>query len=179
MQGPPDTISWISEARMLGLCDLPRSTFQSWLKAGLDLADPGGAYGLAETLEIAVLVHARRHLGLEEMAGAWKSATRSGRREEIVRRAVALEEGDRFDLVIQPQHASLVVAESDAELVRAVRHPTAPRPVVVLDIADSLLLVKEGFEGLATVGSRPSETRRGRPRRQAADVRTLPTGNRE
>jgi hypothetical protein len=178
MQGSPDTIFWISEARMLGLCDLPRSTFQSWLKAGLDLADPGGAYGLAETLEVAVLVQARRHLGLEEMAGAWRSAIRSGRRDEIVRRAVALEEGGRLDLVVQPQHASLAVADTDAELVRAVRHPTAPRPVVVLDVAAPLMLVKEGFEGMATAGSRPSERRRGRPRRQPAEVRTLRTGKR-
>jgi hypothetical protein len=160
---------------MFSLCELPRSTFQSWVKAGLDIQDPGGAYGLADVLAISILVHARRHLGLEEMVSAWRDLALTGGAGEIIAAARAAEEGERLDLVLEPEHASIAVARSNDELVAAVRHPGAPRPVIVIDLADAIQLVKESFRRLAKTAPRPSEKRRGRPRRQPAGVEALPT----
>jgi hypothetical protein len=174
MQDAPDDILWISEARMFNLCELPRSTFQSWVKAGLDIEDPGGAYGLADVLAILLLVHARRYLGLEEMAGAWRELGREGAIGTMIRAACDLEEGERFDLVLEPEHGSILVARSNPELVNAVRHPGAPRPVVVLDLSEAIQLVKKSFMRLANRSPRPREKRRGRPRRKAAEVEQLP-----
>lgn len=170
-----DDIEWVSESRMFSLCELPRSTFQSWVKAGLDIQDPGGAYGLDDVLEIALLVQARRYLGLEELAGGWRQLTRSGVVGEIVTAARELKEGERFDLVLEPEHASIVAAGNNDELINAVRHPGAPRPVVVLTVSEEIQLIKESFARLAKTAPRPTEKRRGRPRRQSADVAEFPS----
>jgi hypothetical protein len=171
MQSEPDDILWITEARMLSLCKLARSTFQSWVKAGLDIEDEGGAYGLSKVLAVALLVEARRHLGLEELLGAWWELARSDDLSAILGAARRLEKGERFDLVIEPEHASIALARSDVELVAAVRHPGAPRSVVVVDLSDRTLLVKESFFRLASRAPRPEKKRRGRPRRKEAEER--------
>ncbi len=175
MHAGADDIEWVSEARMFSLCELPRSTFQSWVKAGFDIQDPGGAYGLDDVLEIALLVQARRYLGLEELAGGWRQLTRSGVAGEIVVAARELKEGEQFDLVLEPEHASIVAAGNNDELIDAVRHPGAPRPVVVLAVSGEIQLIKESFARLAKTAPRPAEKRRGRPRRQSADVAEFPS----
>lgn len=174
MHAGADDIEWVSEARMFSLCELPRSTFQSWVKAGLDIQDSGGAYDLDDVLEIAVLVQARRYLGLDELVGGWRQLTRSGAAKEIVAAARELKEGEQFDLVLEPEHASIVAAGNAEELIDAVRHPGAPRPVVVLAVSEEIQLVKESFARLAKTAPRPTKKRRGRPRRQGADVATFP-----
>jgi hypothetical protein len=167
----PDDISWISEPRMLGLCGLPRSTRQSWERAGLNVGDAGGAYGEGAVLEIALLVIIREHLGLDEIIGAWRDLTSSGVAAELINHARCLREQDRFDLVLEPEHAGIRVARTNAELVAAVRHPGAPRPVVVVDIAERIRLVRESFRRLATHGSRPQVKRPGRPRSKVTPIR--------
>jgi hypothetical protein len=171
MHDAPDDISWISEPRMLGLCDLPRSTRQSWERAGLNVGDAGGAYGEGAVLEIALLVMIREHLGLEEMIGAWRDLTSSGTAAEIINRARHLRERDRFDLVLEPEHAGIRVARTNAELAAAVRHPGAPRPVVVVDIAERIRLVRDSFRRLAVHEPRPQVKRPGRPRSKITPIR--------
>jgi hypothetical protein len=174
MHAGADDIEWVSEARMFSLSGLPRSTFQSWIKAGLDIQDPGGAYSLDDVLEIALLVQARRYLGLEELVSGWRQLTRSGAANAIVAAARGMQQGEQLDLVIEPDHAAIVAARNNEELIAAVRHPGAPRPVVVLTVSEEIQLVKEAFARLAKTAPRPTEKSRGRPRRQGADVTTLP-----
>jgi hypothetical protein len=57
-----------------------------------------------------------------------------------------------------------------------VRHPGAPRPVVVLDIAERICHIRDSFRRLANFGPRPQVKRPGRPSRAAAKVRTIHGG---
>lgn len=155
---------------MLSLCELPRSTFQSWIKAGLDIEEPDGAYGLSQVLSVAILVAARKYLGLEELVGAWRAANGSGAANQMLTAARGLGKGDRFDLVVEPAHGSIAIARTNSELVKAVRHPGAPRAVVVLDLAERILLVNASFKRMAGYEPRPVEKRRGRPRRRHVEV---------
>jgi hypothetical protein len=171
MHGAPDDISWISEPRMLGLCGLPRSTRQSWERAGLDIGDVGGAYGEGAVLEIALLVIIREHLGLEEMVSAWRELSNSGAAADLINQARCLHDKDRFDLILEPDHAGIRAASTNGQLVAAVRHPGAPRPVVVVDIADRIRLVRDSFRRLATHEPRPQVKRPGRPRSKVTQIR--------
>ncbi|MEX1143143.1 MAG: hypothetical protein WD993_00325 [Thermoleophilaceae bacterium] len=155
----------MSEPRMLGLCGLARSTFQSWVRAGLDINDPGGAYGEGAVLRTALLVQVREHLSLDDMVGAWRDFTASGAATEFLNHARCLREDGRLDLVIEPEHAGMAIARNDEELIAAVRHGNAPRPVIVVDVADRILHVLQSFRRMAKPGARPTERRRGRPRR--------------
>lgn len=157
---------------MLGLCGLPRSTRQSWERAGLNVGDAGGAYGEGAVLEIALLVIIREHLGLEEMVSAWRDLSNSGAAVELINQARGLRDKDRFDLVLEPDHAGIGVARTNGQLVAAVRHPGAPRPVVVVDIADRMRLVRNSFRRLATHEPRPQVKRPGRPRSKVTQIRS-------
>jgi hypothetical protein len=170
----PDDKSWITETGMLSLTGLPRSTFSSWTDDGFLQADPGAAYDLEGVLEIALLVEIRKFLG-DHTVPAWNYLRDSDRDAEMVEAAAALERGGRFDLVFEPDHSGIAMARDDESLATAVRHPGAPRPVIVVDVADRLLLVREGFQKSRSTRPRPSTRRAGRPRRRA-EVRVLHGG---
>lgn len=162
---------------MLDLCEVSRSTFNSWRKAGLDLVAERGAYGLDRIVAVVVLASARKYLTPKDMAGAWRSAVKSGADERIARAGRSLEADGRFDLVIESEHAFLSIACSEEELVEAVRHPGAPRPVVVVDLADRIRHVVETFDRIANETPRPQERGPGRPRSADRDnVRHLRKG---
>jgi hypothetical protein len=158
---------------MLSLCRLSRSTFQSWRRSGLDLPGTGGAYGLNEVLTLTILVAVRDFLAPKEMVAAWRHLVRSGREEEILSSARGLERGDRFDLVIEPELASLELARSDEELVAAVRHPTYPREFVVVDGAERVYTVVDAFSRLGNETPRPRQKGPGRPRSADRNVHVL------
>jgi hypothetical protein len=133
----------------------------------LNVGDAGGAYGEGAVLEIAVLVAIRNYLGLDEMVGAWRHFVSSGHAAELVNHARRLDSKGRLDLILEPNHAGIRFARTNPELVRAVRHPGAPRPVVVIDIAEWMRLVRESFRRIATTASRPQTKRPGRPSKVA------------
>jgi hypothetical protein len=175
MKHGSDDDGWINEAPMLTLVELPRSTFLGWTKEpGFVEADLGAAYGLDEVLEMALLTKVRKYLG-DDTISAWKHLRRKGTAAEMVGAARALEAEDRFDLVLEPEHGGICMVRSDKELIAAVKVAGAPRPVIVLDVADWLRLVKAGFERKRSTAARPLERRAGRPRRKA-EVRFLPGG---
>ena len=97
------------------------------------------------------------------MVGAWRAFDSSGTREGVVNYARGLETGNRFDLVVEPDHAALRIARDDAELFDGVRHPGSPRPVIVLDLADDRAVVGT-FNRIANRTKPPSERSPGRPR---------------
>jgi hypothetical protein len=164
LQNRADDIGWLPEARALELCELTRSSFNSWKTAGIDIEPEGGAYGLAQVVPLLLLVAARSYLPPKEMVGAWRDLKGSGEIDEIVNAARGLKEGGRFDLVIEPAHAALRVARSDSALLDAVRHPGAPRPVVVLDLAERVRQTVGAFNRIANRTTPPAERSRGRPR---------------
>ncbi len=175
MTSTPDDFAWISEKEMLELCELPRSTLRSWEEAGLSFIDPGGAYGEGAVLEIALAVAIRKNLGLKETIGAWRQLRKTGALDAYVNAARVLQEGDCFDLVVEPKSAAVSVAQDDEALIDAVRHPDHPRPVVVRPMAKRLVYIRDAFERLRRVGPRPAVRQVGRPRRHA-DVHSLPGG---
>lgn len=169
-----DDIGWLPEARALELCEITRSSFNSWRSAGIDIEPEGGAYRLAQIVPLLLLVAARSYLPPKEMVGAWRDLKGSGELEEIVSAARGIEAGDRFDLVVEPGHAALRVARSESALLDAVRHPGAPRPVVVLDLAERVRQAVGAFNRLANRTPPPAERSRGRPRSaDRSNVRAL------
>jgi hypothetical protein len=158
---------------MLDLCDLPRSTFQGWTRAGLFERDPGGAYGEGAVLELVLIACLRHYFSVDELSIRWPRLRQEGRVLAFVSRARELHEGNRYDVVIEPKHGGISLAGDDAELVKAVRHPGAPRPVVVVDLAPKMLLARDSFRASAPTGRRPSERKVGRPIRRGADVRNI------
>jgi hypothetical protein len=161
---------------MLALCRLSRSTFNSWKKSGLDIANSAGAYGLSDVVALTVLVAIREFIPPKEMIAAWRDLVQSGGAAGIVNAARSLNEGDRFDLIVQPQHASLRLALSEQELTAAVRFPTDPKVVVVIDAADRVRSVVKAFDRLGNDTPRPKEKRPGRPRSADRNIHILRGG---
>lgn len=160
----PDDLLWMTEARMLSICGLPRSTFQSWARSGAIERDPGAAYGEGDVLRIALLGILRDHLPTDTARSAWDDLRVSGLLDDFVTRARTLEEGDRFDLVLEVEHAGVIAAFDDIALIDAVRRPEAPRAVKVVPAAERLRLVRDSFRRQAARGQPPGR-RRGRPPR--------------
>jgi hypothetical protein len=149
---------------MLGLCRLPRSVLNSWKRAGIDLVNDAGAYGLSETISVLLLGAAREHIKPKEMAEAWRELIGSGGRDQIVQKARQIDDCERFDLIVDARHATLLVATTDAELIDAVCHTNWPRPVVVVDVAEGVADVVGAFNKVGNTTTRPQKRQAGRPR---------------
>lgn len=167
----PHDIAWLPESQILKLCGLSRSTLQSWVRGGLDLA-ADAAYDLRGLVALTLLAEARSFLMPKEMIEAWGGLVRRGQDEAIVDAARRLDSGGRFDLVIDVTFTSLRVVQTEAELISAVVHPRRPRPVVVLDMAEPVLLAVEYFEDHANRTPVPEKKGPGRPR-SAARVHSI------
>lgn len=124
----------------------------------------GAAYGLGEIVSLLLLGAARPHLPPKEMAGAWGELQGTGRLPVIVTAARELGPSGRFDLVVAPEHALLRVALDDEELLEAVRHPSVPIPVVVVDLAPRVRMVVGAFSRIANRTRPPAARSPGRPR---------------
>jgi hypothetical protein len=74
----------------------------------------------------------RKVLGVDDMAAAWRGMTSDGVADEVIRLATTVQEDDRLDLVVEPASGRVLLATDDQELAQAVRHPTAPRAVIVI-----------------------------------------------
>lgn len=168
---------WISEARMLGICSLPRSTFQGWNRLGLGLAHPGGAYGLREVLGISLLAAARDHAGAEELVVSWTAFNESGQADELVEAVRGMGKGDRFELVLAPVRGLMTVARDDEQLVRAVRDVETPTAFVVIDVSAKLHAARDDFERFQKTIKRPQTRRPGRPKKdQVAQLHSVDSG---
>jgi hypothetical protein len=168
-----DDRDWVGEARMLSICGLPRSTLQSWIASGLIASDPGGAYGEAEVLEAAIISALRDHFALEELTRLWIGLRERGSVGAFVARAHELADEDRFDLVIEPTSGRILLALDDAGLVDAVRHPSIPRPIVVIPLREKLIFVRDAFRAFATNDKRPTSRRAGRPPKRRVALRSI------
>ncbi len=135
--------------------------------------DPGGAYSESAAAEVALLAELRAHHSLQDLSTLWLRMRAAGDVEELVARAQALAANGRCDLVVELKHGGISVAGDDAELAATIRSAGPPRPLVVIDIAPRMQLVRESFDRWATVGRRPTERRVGRPPRRVAEVREL------
>lgn len=162
---------------MLGICSLPRSTFQGWNRLGLGLAHPGGAYGLREVLGISLLVAARDHAGAEELVVSWAAFSESGEADELVERVQAMGKGDRVELVLAPARGLMTVVRDDEQLVRAVRDIEIPASFAVIDVSARLRAARDDFERFKKKAKRPQTRRPGRPRKgQVAQLHSVDSG---
>jgi hypothetical protein len=162
-------MGWLPEAKALDLCDVPRATWASWERHGFVARPENGAYGLADVIRIALVAQLRKHLQVDDVAAAMRGLEREGDFGKLVELAQNINEGDRLDLIIEPNTAKVKVACDDWTLVQAVRHPTAPRAVIVVSPADELYRIVAGFKNRSLLVAPPSIRRRGR-RRMGAEV---------
>jgi hypothetical protein len=152
------------ESAALALCGLKRPTWTGWSDQGIVARPSDGAYELHDVIRVALVSELRKVLAVDEMAAAWRDMTADGVADEVVQLAATLQEDDRFDLVVEPASGRVRLATNDEQLAQAVRHPTAPRAVIVISPAGELHRVVGGFANRALSSNRPGERRRGRPR---------------
>jgi hypothetical protein len=161
--GPSDA-TWLPEAAALALCGIKRPTWTGWSDQGIVARPSDGAYGLDDVIRVALLSALRAVLGVDDMAAAWRGMTSGGIADEVIQLAPTIEEDDRLDLVIEPESGRVQLAKDDRALAQAVRHPLAPRAVIVISPAAELHRVVAGFANRARSGPRPKARRRGRPK---------------
>src|SRR5271167_2561928 len=94
----------VTEHRMTELCDLARSTWQSWVRERLFDVPTDGFFGLEMCLEVALAAAVRTQFSLAETRRVWGSARESGAAQLLVRRAREQDPVERFDLVIDMKH---------------------------------------------------------------------------
>jgi|GEM_PF-2715037 len=179
MNTSPDAtadIAWVSQSQILELCEISRATLNSWIKAGLDIPPAAAAYGVADLVRLLIFAAARKHLTPQQMAAAWSDLAKSGDAGTIIGLARGLNPGDSFDLVVDLKYHEMKVVRSDAELVAAVRHPTAPRPMVVVDLAEQMRDSVRSFFRRARTDTRPATRKRGRPKRAAGTLQLVSEG---
>jgi hypothetical protein len=169
-------LRWISEARMLSICALPRSTFQGWNRNGLGLVDAGGAYGLREVLAVSLLTAARDHMAAEELVAAWGAFEESGQADQLVEAVRGMEKGDRFDLVVAAASGSMTVVRDDGGLVEAVRDPEVPTTFTVIEVGARLRLARDAFGRFQKGSKRPQKRRPGRPRAEVTRLHSVDSG---
>ncbi len=155
---------WLPETPAIELCRMKRQTWTTWADQGIVTRPANGAYGFGDVIRLALVSELRKILPVEDMAAAWRGISADGIADEIVELAGTLREDDRLDLVIEPESGRVVLATDDNALAQAVRHPTAPRPVIVISPAAELCRVAIGFSNRALSTPRPDARRRGRPR---------------
>lgn len=176
MDAPPDAtadIAWFSQAQILELCEISRATLNSWIKAGLDIPAAAAAYKVADVVKLLIFAAARKHLTPQQMAGAWVDLVQSGEAGEITDAARELKSGDKFELVVDLKYHEMKVVRSDKDLLAAVRHPTAPRPLVVVDLAEQMRDSVRSFFRDSHKSAPPATRKRGRPRRAVADLQLV------
>jgi hypothetical protein len=152
------------EAAALALCGMKRPTWTGWSEQGIVVRPHDGAYGLHDVIRVALLFALRKVLPVDDMAAAWRGMTSDGVADEVINLATTVQEDDRFDLVIEPGSGRVLLATTDQALAQAVRHPTAPRAVIVISPAAELHRVVGGFMNRALSVDRPTARSRGRPK---------------
>lgn len=164
MAAAPDELQWIPEARALQLCGVARSTWQTWIRQGLVDVGHGGTFSESDVLAVVFVAALRGYGTPSEALKIWRALQQTGAAHDFVERARKLDESSRLDLVIEPDNGRANVAGDSRALVQAVRHPEAPRRVIVVPLAEELRRVRDGFRALANVGPPAATRRRGRPR---------------
>ncbi len=176
MTPPPDDIAdvaWVTQAQVLDLCDISRATLNSWIKGGLDIPEAAAAYKVADLIKLLIFASARKHLAPQQIGAAWTELIRTGEATAIVNAARELGTDDTFDLVIDVKYFTLAVARSDKDLIAEVRHPTAPRPIVVVDLAERMRDATGAFFRSSRRDAPPAERTRGRPRRARGNLQLV------
>jgi hypothetical protein len=164
MAAGSDRLHWVPEATALHLCGVKRATWAGWGKQGVVDRPEDGAYGLDDVLRVALAAEVRKVVGTDDMAAALRGLDAGGVVEEIFKSARDLKETDQLDLVIEPESGHVTLVKDNEALAGAVRHPSAPRRVIVVSPASELCRVIEGFANRAKGGVRPAARRPGRPR---------------
>jgi hypothetical protein len=175
LTGVLDDLKWVAEARMLELCAIRRSTYQSWVRAGI--LEALSSYGEGDVIEVALVALLRDHFPLNDLAERWRQLRNDGSVAGFLVRARQLEDSDRFDLVIEPAFGGITVVADDAALVQAVRHADAPRTVLVLPLAARLRAIRDAYRAFATTAKRPGERKAGRPVHRQAGVESVGRGS--
>lgn len=181
MNDPPDAaadIAWVSQSQIIELAEISRATLNSWIKAGLDISNAAAAYKVVDLVKLLIFAAARKHLTPQQMASAWTDLAASGEAATITAAARELEPGDSFELVVDLKYHELKVVRSDEELLAAVRHPTAPRPLVVIDLAEPMRDSVRAFFRDARKGVPPAARKRGRPKRAVGNLHLVEEGSR-
>jgi hypothetical protein len=169
----PDGLFWISEARLLELCRVKRTTWRAWDSEGLVERDDGGAYSEADALSVVLILALRNVLSAQDTAAAWRDMQRRGADSEVIATTATLGDESHLDLIVEPESRVVRYAATDEALIKAVRFLDDPRSVIVVSVAGKLRRVRDGFRVLKEESARPTERRVGRPTRIAADVLPL------
>ena len=161
-------MSWVTETRMVQLCGVARSTWQSWVREALFTVPAASAFQLADCLEVLLASVVREHFSLTETRSIWEGLRKSGEVTRLVEAAEAVVPDDsvRFDLVIDPAFGEVSLATDDASLASAIL-TERPRLVQVVPLSERIRALKAGFERIASDDPLPT-LRRGRPPRASA-----------
>lgn len=164
---------------MLALVGVPRSTFLGWARAGIVERDEGGAYTEPQVVEVALIAALREHLSIEELALRWPRLHEEGKAAAFVSLAREVDApDDQYVLVIAVRTGAIDVATDANELADAVLRKGGAHTVVVIDIADEVRQLREGFVHWSVTTSRPKERKVGRPAaRRPATVTELRRGS--
>lgn len=173
MKAPPQDIAWIRQAQVLELCEISRATLNSWINGGLDIPKGTAAYKVGDLVKLLLFEAARPYLTPQQMGSAWTDLVRKGEDNAIIAAARKLKPGQRFDLVVDTKYHSLRVVHSDKDLVAAVRRPSAPRPVVVIDLTERVVDSVEAFYRGAREEPPPATRKPGRPKRAKGGLRLI------
>lgn len=164
----PDSKGFVYEDSLQRITGVPRSTRQNWIRAQALPEDPAdGRYNLEAVVETALVRRIVRVLKrLEDVARLWQANRRA-----VLEAAALLEQGQHLIAVIEPRLLKMTLAETDADVGKAVR-PLEQCVAVPLEGA-----IEEAGEGFAMLEQRgaPKADRR---RRDAAGSPTAARGKR-
>lgn len=155
---------WVTEARLLMLVDLARSTYQSWLRDGLLDLPASGVFEERDVLEVLLAAVLRELFPLAEVRSLWRSLLREGIVRDFLELALSIQGNeDRLDLVVEPATGRLSLASNPASLLAAVRDDHRALQVQVVPLATRIAVAREGFGRFSSPDPLPA-VRRGRPR---------------
>jgi hypothetical protein len=142
----PDSIRRVGESDLLELARVARSTWQSWVRAGLVGQTSDGLYDESAVVELVIVAPMLSALDLRQAKSAWVPA-----RQLSLRRAVARPlNGESLYVAVVDLHTwRLRVAITPQEVWSAIQEQTPfPRGRIVFDLGPSIA------EGRSTYWSR-------------------------
>ena len=153
----PDSIGWVSEADLLRIARVARSTRRHWARKQL-VTDPGnGRYRERDVVETVVLDLLVRATGFADAALAW--GQHGGAVLDSILSA-STTPGEQLDLVVSVELADLSLARTDSEVGSTARGGGQPRAFLVVPLAAALAEARSAFWTFAGRSRAPTDRRR-------------------
>jgi DNA-binding transcriptional MerR regulator len=159
-----DRLGWVTEMRVARLAGVPRSTLSSWERDSLFEPPSNKAFRARHLVLIVIISALRGELTLNATRQAVSRLRLAKQLDDLVDRGLAIGDGGRFDLVIEPDTAAVVACFDDASLLAAIRDDEKPRTSIVIPLGAVLTRALFGFDSYAERGPAPKQVQRGRPR---------------